>query len=74
MKQVIEAIDACILYSEGVTKALKSSNDNKVFVNKYNKGYCDATEDLISKLNGIRSVLSAEIDDEFTQKINRLSA
>jgi len=74
MKQVIEAIDACILYSEGITKALDSSNNNKVFTNKYNKGYCDATKDLISKLNGIRSVLSDELDDDFTQKINRLSA
>lgn len=74
MKHTIEAIDACILYSEGVSKALAKTNGNKILLNKYNKGYYDATKDLIVKLNGIRSVLSEELEAERLQSARRATA
>lgn len=74
MKHTIEAIDACILYSEGVNKALAKTNGNKIFLNKYNKGYYDATKDLIAKLNGIRSVLSEELDAQRSHPTKQLTA
>ena len=61
MNELIECLDAYILYSEGVKKALEVSNKKKVIKDKYNTGYCDAVKDELAKLTRLRSILAEEI-------------
>jgi len=55
--EIMELIEAQILYNQGIEKALVQTMKGSIFTKKYNKGYYDAVKEQLKKLNEMKLML-----------------
>ena len=63
--EMMELIEAQIMYSQGIKKALKQTRKGSMFASKYNKGYYDAVEEQLKKLNEMKLMMQ----DDYSQEL-----
>ena len=62
---MMELVMAQIMYTQGIKKALKQTRKGSMFASRYNKGYYDAVEEQLKKLNEMKAMLQ----DDFSQDL-----